>query len=536
MLDFPPWKVWGILGVLLLATLFAIPNLFSERQLEALPSAIPAGQMNLGLDLRGGSHILLEAERDDVLKARLEVVEDVIRTELRRADGGAISHMDMGVRDGAISFTVRNPADVDRAYEVVRGIAQPIGQFSAQRDLDVQLVDGNRIVVRPTPAGLDAQTDTAMAQAVEVIRRRVDELGTREPTIIRQGDTRIVVQVPGLDDPDALKALIGKTAKLEFKLVDVEADMALAAQGRAPAGSQVIPYPDNPAGVPFIVVKRQVLISGDQLQEATQGFSQQDNSAIVNIRFDADGARRFARTTLENTGRPFAMILDGQVLSAPNINEPILGGQAQISGNFTVQSASELAIALKSGKLPVPLTVIEERTVGPDLGADSIRAGALASIGAVVLVAVFMIFTYGRFGIYSVIALFLNSIIIVGVMSALGATLTLPGIAGFVLTIGAAVDANVLINERIREELRKGRNIIASVETGYKEASRTIFDANVTNVIAAVIMFWFGSGPIKGFAVVLTIGIITSVFTAVTVTRLMVSWWLTRERPKVLVL
>ncbi len=536
MLDLPRWKVWSIIGVLLAALLFTLPNFLSQSVLDSLPPGVPKSQMNLGLDLRGGSHILLEGARADVLKARLEAVEGIVRTELRRADGGAIAHQDMGVRDGALSFTVRNPTDVDRAYELMRGLSQPVGQFSTERDLDVQLVDGNRITLRPTSAGIARQTDTAMAQATEVIRRRVDELGTREPTITRQGDTRIVVQVPGLENPEALKALIGKTAKLEFKLVDVGADMEMAARGRAPAGSQVLPYPGNPAGVPFIVVKRQVLVSGDQLMEATQGFDQRDGSAVVNIRFDADGARRFARVTQENTGRPFAMILDGQVLSAPNINEPILGGQAQISGNFTVQTANELAIALKSGKLPVPLSVIEERTVGPDLGADSIRAGAIASIGAVLIVAIFMIMTYGRFGIYSVIALVLNAMLIIGIMSVLGATLTLPGIAGFVLTIGAAVDANVLINERIREELRKGRPIISSIETGYTEASRTIFDANVTNVIAAVIMFWFGSGPIKGFAVVLIIGIITSVFTAVTVTRLMVSFWLERSRPKTLVL
>lgn len=535
MLDFPRWKVWSVLAVLLAGLIFTIPNFFTDQQLDSAPAVLPTGKMNLGLDLRGGSHILLEAEAADVLKARLEQMEDSIRSALRSADGGAIAFQDMGVSNGAVSFTVRNPADVDRAFETVRGLAEPLGQFSAQRDREVQLVDGNRIVTRPTSGGLTAQTDQAMAQATEVIRRRVDELGTREPTIIRQGDTRIVVQVPGLDDPDALKSLIGKTAKLEFKLVDYNADLAAAAQGRAPAGSQIIPYPENPGGVPFIVVKRQVLLSGDQLVQASQSFDQ-NGQPVVSIQFNTDGARRFARVTQENVGRPFAMILDGQVLSAPNINEPILGGQAQISGNFNVASANELAIALSSGKLPVPLTVIEERSVGPDLGADSIRAGAIASIGSVLAVAVFMIATYGRFGVYSVVALFLNAILIVGVMSAIGATLTLPGIAGFVLTIGAAVDANVLINERIREELRRGRPIVSAIETGYTEASRTIFDANVTNVIAAVIMFWFGSGPIKGFAVVLTIGIITSVFTAVTVTRLMAANWLTRSRPRELVL
>ena len=530
MLDFPPWKIWAIALTLLAGAIFAFPNTLSEQQANSLPSAVPSKQLNLGLDLRGGSHILLEAKRDDVAKARLETLEDMVRTELRQADGGAIPYQDMSIRDGAISFIVRNPADVDRAIETMRGLSRPIGQLSAQRDIDVTLMDGNRVVLRQTTAGLNAEVDAAMTQAVEVIRRRIDELGTREPTIIRQGDTRIVVQVPGLQDPDALKALLGKTAVLEFKLVDTTADPNLAAQGRAPAGSQVLPNVDGG----FTVVKRRVLISGDQLIDSQPTF--QEGMPVVSFRFDSVGGRRFAKATQENVGLPFAIILDGQVISAPRINEPILGGSGVISGNFTTESANELSILLRSGKLPVALAVIEERTVGPDLGADSIRAGAMASALAVVLVALFMIATYGRFGVYSVIALLLNSVLLIGIMSGLGATLTLPGIAGFVLTMGAAVDANVLINERIREELKKGRTVLASIEQGYKAAQSTIFDANVTNVIAAVIMFWFGSGPIKGFAIVLTIGIITSVFTAVTVTRLMVSFWLRRARPQALLL
>jgi preprotein translocase subunit SecD len=530
MLDFPRWKLWAVALTLLAGIIFILPNLLTEEQASALPKGVPSQQLNLGLDLRGGSHILLEADPADVRKARLETLEEIVRQELRQADGGPIPYLDLSVRDGSVSFTVRNPGDVDRAVEAMRAISRPVGQLSAQRDIEVNLADSTRVSVRPSAAGLSDETDKAMAQAVEVIRRRIDELGTREPTIIRQGDTRIVVQVPGLQDPAALKALLGKTAKLEFKLVDTDADPALAAQGRAPAGSQVLPRAEG--GV--AVVKRRVLISGDQLVDSQPTY--QDGIPVVSFRFDSVGGKRFARATQENVGKPFAIILDGKVISDPRINEPILGGSGIIQGNFTTESANELAILLRSGKLPVELTVIEERTVGPDLGADSIRAGAIASVLATVLVAVFMIITYGRFGIYSVVALFLNALLVFAVMSALGATLTLPGIAGFVLTIGAAVDANVLINERIREELRKGRAVVASIETGYKEASRTIFDANVTNVIAAVIMFWFGSGPIKGFAVVLTIGIITSVFTAVTVTRLLVSWWLQSKRPQALVL
>ena len=372
---------------------------------------------------------------------------------------------------------------------------------------------------------------TAMKDATEVVRRRIDELGTKEPTIVRQGATRIVVQVPGLKNPQALKELIGKTAKLEFKLVDQTANPTDLAKGIAPIGSQVLPYPGNPQGVPFIAVKRSVIISGDQLADARQEFEQQTNAPQVAITFDAVGGRRFAKVTTENTNKPFAIILDNTVISAPNINEPILGGRASISGNFTVESANALAISLRSGKLPVALKVVAESTVSPDLGKDSIRAGVLASIVAALLVIVFMFVTYGRFGLYANLAVVINILVIVAVMAMLNATLTLPGIAGFVLTIGTAVDANVLINERIREERRRGRSVIQSVELGYKEASRTIFEANVTHAITGVIMLLLGSGPVKGFAVVLLIGICTSVFTAVTFTRMMVALWLRKNRP-----
>jgi preprotein translocase subunit SecD len=294
----------------------------------------------------------------------------------------------------------------------------------------------------------------------------------------------------------------------------------------------VLPYPDNPGGPPVIAVHRRAMVTGDQLIDARQEFNPQTNEPVVSIRFNTAGGRRFARVTQENVNKPFAIILDDVVLSAPNINEPILGGAAQISGNFTVQSATALAVQLKSGKLPVALKVIEERTIGPELGKDSIRSGAIASIVATAAVILFMLITYGRFGAYTTVGLVLNALMILGIMAVFNATLTLPGIAGFVLTIGAAVDANVLINERIREELRRGRKIIDAIETGYREASTAIFDANITNVIAAVIMFQFGSGPIRGFAVVLMIGIVTSVFTAVNITRMMVALWVRRARPR----
>jgi len=532
MLGFVRWKIWLITFTVLFGMLFAVPTFLPERIFSQLPSALQA-KVNLGLDLSGGSHLLLEADPQDVAKQRLENMEEQVRTELRRGDP-RIAIGDISRKDGKLSFMVREPAQVDAAVERLRPLTQGAG-LTGQRDFNVEVVDSSRIVMTPTQAGLDNALDQAMDVAKEVIDRRINELGTREPTIIRQGENRIVVQVPGLQDPTELKDLLGQTAKLEFKLVDFRADPNEVAEGRAPIGSEVLPYPDNPSGVPFIAVKRRVMVSGEELTDATQGYDQQNNQPVVNIRFNGSGGKKFGRVTSENVNRPFAIILDGAVLSAPNINEPILGGSAQISGNFTVQSANQLAIALRSGKLPVALTVVEERTVGPDLGADSIRKGVIACIIATSAVLAFMLVTYGRFGFYANIALAVNIVLIIGIMAMLNATLTLPGIAGFVLTVGAAVDANVLINERIREEQRRGRPIIQTIETGYREASRAIFDANITNVIAAALMFYFGSGPIKGFAVVLTIGIITSVFTAVTGTRMLVSFWL-RKRPAELVI
>lgn len=532
MLNFPRWKVWLVLVTLVLGVVFAIPTFLPERVFNQLPSVLQA-KVNLGLDLSGGSHILLEANPADIAEQRLENMEEQVRTELRRGDT-RIGIGDISRKGGRLSFMVRDPSQVDAAVERIRPLTQGAG-LTGQRDFNVEVVDSSRIVLEPTQAGLDNALDQAMDVAKEVIDRRINEMGTREPTIIRQGANRIVVQVPGLQDPAELKDLLGKTAKLEFKLVDYAADPAEVAQGRAPVGSEILPYPDNPGGMPVIAVKRQVMVSGEELTDAQQGFDPQNNQPVVNIRFNSAGGRKFGRVTSENVNRPFAIILDGTVLSAPNINEPILGGSAQISGNFTVRSADQLAIALRSGKLPVALTVVEERTVGPDLGADSIRKGVIACTIGTAAVLAFMLVSYGRFGVYANLALVLNIVLILAVMAILNATLTLPGIAGFVLTIGAAVDANVLINERIREEQRKGRPIIQTIETGYREASRAIFDANITNVIAAALMFYFGSGPIKGFAVVLTIGIVTSVFTAVTVSRMLVSFWL-RSRPAALVI
>ncbi|MGE4323004.1 MAG: protein translocase subunit SecD [Sphingobium sp.] len=528
MLHFTRWSVAAILLPLLIGILCAIPSFLPEATVAKLPGFMQT-RVNLGLDLSGGSHLLLEASTQDVARQRLVNMEEQVRTELRRGET-RIAIGDISSRDGKLSFMVRDPAQVDAAVERIRPLTQGAG-LTGQRDFNVEVKDSSTLVITPTKAGIDNAVKSAMEVATEVIRKRIDEMGTREPTIQQQGGNRIVVQVPGLQNPQALKDLLGQTAKLEFKLVDYTANPAEVAQGRAPVGSEVLPYPDNPSGIPFIAVKRQVMVSGEELTDAQQSYDQQTNEPNVTIRFNGSGGRKFGQVTSQNVNRPFAIILDDKVLSAPNINEPILGGSATISGNFTVESANQLAIALRSGKLPVALTVVEERTVGPGLGADSIRAGLLASIVAVVAVAAFMFMSYSRFGMYANIAVTVNVLVILGVMGMMGATLTLPGIAGFVLTIGTAVDANVLIYERIREERRRGRNVVQSIEHGYKEASRTIFEANITHAIAGGVMLALGSGPVKGFAIVLLIGIATSVFTAVTFTRVLVWFWVRRSRP-----
>ncbi|MEM7779776.1 MAG: protein translocase subunit SecD [Pseudomonadota bacterium] len=550
MLDTPLWKKISLWVLTLGLAAAALPSLLSPVLSEPegpveIPDDIsitaPAAdadedeswlpQVNLGLDLAGGSHLLLEANPDDVASQRLENMEEAVEAALENA-APEIDFGDTSRANNRLSFLLETPADIDRA----RGVLEPImmgdaGALTPEWELTV--VDTQRMILTPTEAGQSVALNTAMEGAVEVVRRRIDLLGTREPTIIRQGDTRIVVQVPGLQDPVALKQLLGETAELEFKLVDQQALPTNTAAGVANPGSQIYPYAEgtNFEGQ-FEAVKRLGGIRGDSLINARAGVNPETNENVVNIQFDQQGGQRFARLSTENVGERFAIILDEEVISAPFFNEPILGGSAQISGNFTPDSANALAISLQSGALPVPLTVIEERTVGPDLGAESIRSGMIAMLIGSLAVIALMMATYGRFGVYATIALVFNVMILLGLMAIGNFTLTLPGIAGFVLTVGAAVDANVLINERIREERKRGRKVITAVENGYKEASRAIYDANFTNFIAGVLLFWFGSGPIRGFAVVLVIGLATSVFTALVLTKMWVSGYLSAKRPK----
>lgn len=535
MLDFPRWKMWLVILPIIACILLSIPSMVPEATRAKLPAWVPQPTVNLGLDLAGGSYILLEGQTDAVLKKKLDEGADAVS---HAASGKpAISIGDVSKRDGAVSFLVRDPAQIDlmRQRLLNAGIGGTgVGALGSAQEWSVEVRDSSRFVLTPTKAGLDGAVNRAMDDATEVVRKRIDELGTREPTIIRQGASRIVVQVPGLGNPQALIDLLGRTASLSFQMVDETADPGEVAAGRAPIGDVILPYPAMGNGAK-IALNRRAIITGDQLVDARQSFDQQTGQPIVSMRFNTVGGKAFARVTSQNVGKKFAIVVDDIVISAPVIQSEILGGTGQIQGSFTVDSANQLAIALRSGKLPIPLQVVDQSTISAELGKDSIQKGGVAAIVGTVLVIALMLFTYLRFGVYATIALIVNILMILGIMALIGATLTLPGIAGFVLTIGAAVDANVLINERIREEQRRGRTVRQAIEVGYKEASRAIFDSNLTNVIAAAIMFIVGSGPVRGFAVVLTIGIVTSVFTAVMFTALLVHNWL-KTRPKTLVI
>jgi protein-export membrane protein SecD len=521
MLYFQTWKLVLILGVCLLGVVFAIPNAFAPETVEAWPRFVPKKQISLGLDLRGGSHLLLEVDMGAVEKERLAGLVDEMRTQLNAAKIGYTDLRSDGTR---VVFNVR---DLDRVKDVRDIIAK------TDPDIDVQIGANGAAVLTPNPTALSQRRASAVDQSIEIVRRRIDETGTKEPTIQREGDDRILVQLPGVENPEHVKELLGKTAKMTFQLVDTNASPEDARAGKLPPGDVLLPGDTTAKGQPtqYYVVRRRVMVSGDTLTDAQPTFGQ-NNDPVVSFKFDSAGARRFADATKENVGKPFAIVLDNKVISAPVIREPILGGSGQISGSFSVQSANDLALLLRAGALPAPLTVLEERTVGPDLGADSIHAGALASIVGVVLVIVFMIVFYGLFGIFADIALFFNLCIMMASLSLLGATLTLPGIAGIALTMGMAVDANVLIYERIREELRGGRTVISSLQAGFERAFGTILDSHVTTLVAGALMFWLGSGPVKGFAVTLSLGVLTSLFSAILVTRLQIVTWLRQTKPK----
>ena len=526
MVYFSRWKVILVLAVCGFGLLFAAPNFLSVRQAEALPDWLPHKQVSLGLDLQGGSHLLLEVEVDAVVRERLESMVDSVRVVLRKA---RIRYRRLGVEGRAVTVTIR---DVGRAEEA-RQLVRQVDPATTQAELD----DGGRITLSLTDQAVRDWRTSAVKQSIEIVRRRIDETGVREPTIQRQGDDRILVQLPGIDDPERVKRLLGKTAKMTFHLVDEKASLSEALAGRVPPGSKLMPSADEflSDGRPrMYLIRKRVMVSGDTLIDSQPSFDSRDNQPVITFRFDTSGGKRFADATRKNVGVRFAIVLDGKVISAPVIREPILGGVGQISGRFTVQETQDLSLLLRAGALPAPLTILEERTVGPGLGADSIAAGKVASIIGMVLVVVFMVVAYGLFGLMANVALVVNMVLITAVLSVLQATLTLPGIAGIVLTIGMAVDANVLVFERIREEVRVGRTPISAIDAGYSRAITTIIDANVTTLIAAVLLYLFGSGPVRGFAVTLSIGIMSSMFTAIMLTRLLVVVWLRRTRPQTL--
>jgi protein-export membrane protein SecD len=535
MLHFQKWKVILVCAVVLAGFIFAIPNLLPASSLQGLPSWMPHKQVNLGLDLQGGAHLLYKIDEKELVDDWLGTVRGDIRDTLRT---NRIGYIDLAQNLAAktASVRIRDPQDVDKAFTELKKLAVPVGNdvfggFSGN-DLDVTK-EGDKITLAVTEVGLNERIGNAIQASIETIRRRIDAFGTTEPSIQREGRARILVQVPGVSDVQRLKGLIGETGKLEFKLVDPSANAGeISVSKKVPPGDELV-YSDDEPPVPY-VLKDQVMVSGENLVDAQPGFDSRTGEPIVTFRFDSAGAKRFGRVTQDNVGLPFAIVLDSKVISAPVIREPILGGTGQISGNFSVQEANDLSVLLRSGALPAKLTVIEERTVGASLGADSVESGKKAAIVGMLLVIAFMFVAYGLFGLFANLALIVNVALIFAVLSLMGATLTLPGIAGIVLVIGIAVDANVLINERIREEMRSGKSPIASVDSGYSRALTTIIDSNVTTLIAVLVLFWLGSGPVRGFAVTLTIGILASMFTAVTVTRMMVSFWLRRTRPKTL--
>jgi preprotein translocase subunit SecD len=528
MLHFERWKIIAILLTCLTGFLFALPNFVSKETLATWPDFMPKRQMPLGLDLRGGAHLLLAMDQDEIRKDWLQGVQDAARASLRDAK---IGFSGIGVDAGAVKVTLVKPEDAARAETELKKLVSPIGNAllgTAGTDLVVAKIADNQFTITPTPQGFDQRLSNAATASIETINRRVNALGTAESTVVRQGKDRILVQYPGLSDTSQLKKLIGQTAKLSFHTVHATVSPDEARATRVPLGYKIYQGTDRAAagGQEEYVLQETAIVPGDDLEDAQPGFDQRTTEPIISFRFNTAGARKFGKYTQDNVGRPFAIVLDDKVISAPVIREPILGGTGQISGNFTVESANNLAIQLRSGALPAKLTVVEERTVGPSLGADSIEAGMKAGLVGLTATAIMTILAYGTFGVYAVIGLIVHGILILALMSAIGTTLTLPGIAGFVLTIAMAVDANVLIYERIREEVRAGKTAIAAIDGGFQRAIVTILDSQLTTLAAALIMFWLGSGPIRGFAVTLSLGIITSVFAAVTITRLLVAMWL----------
>lgn len=549
MLDIPLWKRVTIWALCALGLWLALPNAFYttverhndaviaieegadtpelQADVDAWPSYLPSGLVNLGLDLRGGVHLLAEVKLEDTYVARIDgmwtTVRDTLRTE--RAVIGGVRQLDAA--PGVMKVRIANEDAMPRALELVRTLAQPVVTLAGVGETDLVVSgDGDVITITLSDAEKAAMDERTMTQTLEIVRNRVDEVGTREPTIQRQGSDRVLIQVPGLGSAEELKELLGTTAKLEFRPVVRRTTDGSTAPG---PGNEILPSVDEPGT--FYIVEKGAVVTGEELIDA-QPTVDQNGGQAVSFRFNVAGARKFGDYTAENIGAPFAIVLDGEVISAPTIQSHIAGGSGIITGRFSIEETIRLSALLRAGALPAELIVVEERTIGPELGQDSIEAGRIACVVAFIAVLVFMVLSYGTFGMFANIALIINVGLIFGLLSLIGATLTLPGIAGIVLTIGMAVDANVLIFERIREELKAKRGPARAIELGYEKALSAIIDANITTFITALILYLMGSGPVKGFAITLGLGILTSVFTAIFVTRLVVVIWFERKRPK----
>jgi preprotein translocase subunit SecD len=547
----PLWKRILIWGICALGLLYALPNLFYSRvethndaaaaiaaaagtataEQEAAvalwPDWAPSGLVNLGLDLRGGAHLLAEVQVADVYKDRIDLLWPEVRDALRaeRDTVGAVRRQPSD--DGVLKVRIANAAGMPRALEIVRGLATPVTTLTGVGQSDIEVTaEGEDIVVQLSEAERAATDTRTIQQSLEIIRRRVDEVGTREPTIQRQGADRILIQVPGIGSAAELKALIGTTARLTFNPV-----VGRTTDPDTVPGPRNVLLPSADEEGVFYVIEQQAVVSGEELVDAQPAFDQNGRPA-VNFRFNPTGARAFGDYTAANIGQPFAIVLDNEVISAPTIQSAIPGGSGIITGNFSVEESTDLAVLLRAGALPAGLTFLEERTIGPELGQDSIDAGRVAALVGMVAVVAFMIASYGLFGVFATVALGINIALIFGALSIIGGTLTLPGIAGIVLTIGMAVDANVLVFERIREELKVQKSPARAIEIGYERALSAIIDANITTFITAAVLFMVGAGPVRGFAVTLGIGIITSVFTAVFVTRSIIEVWYGWRRPR----
>src|SRR3569623_393253 len=526
MIQVTRWKIAAVVLATLFGILFTLPNFLTPAQRDAMPGFLPHKTLNLGLDLRGGSRLLYEVDTPTLIKARLTALQEDIASNLSREN---IPAGDPVVIGNTERVQIPDPKQVDAAFTALAHLAQPnaggtIAPCASSRDAQI-----GSVFTMSEQAG-KAEAARAVAQTIEVLRRRIDKAGTKEIAIVRQGSDRIVIEAPGESDPVQLQRMVGQTAKLTFQMVDETGDIEQAKAGHVPPGDVLLPSEDKYMG-PYGLVRRRVSVSGEALTYAGQAFDN-SNQPAISFRLNGKGADNFRDVTTHNVGKRFAIILDGKIISAPNILGPIPGGQGQIPGNITAASAAELANLLQSGALPAPLKVLQQETVGPDLGADAIRAGAISlAIGAVAIF-IFIMLAYGLVGVFAVIALIVNMLMMLAIMSTTQSTMTLPGVAGFILTLAGAVDANVLIYERMRDEARAGHPAMAAADHGFRRALISIVDANVTTVIAALIMMNMGAGPVKGFAYTLFYGVRTSVFTAVLITQLLIGWWFRVARPK----